>query len=340
MRKIFYFLMIALFLASCEEAQKPGAKTMEEISKCSMSCVEHFIEEVYKGNDNARSRCFEYTLPDGVKATLFDVASTSNDKWNPDEVSVSENIETVCDNGVLKYAIVKAKYHDKEAKFFVAFDKGFDKTQFSGDNELAGSEGKTVILDSEGFVSSKRTENAAKIGVQITFAENSDLIDYFLSKFAVDNVSKSKGFLKSLLSTAPNYKDYPNGKSFGSHILKDSIKIAELREVKYDVNLQMVLARMTNGEIQLSGIPCEIVYTRDISLSLENGKITKSIGLFDCVSYCQTKYGNTEFVPGAFFYTNRETTDEELLQDIKKAYDAKKELEEMRRLSKEINSMM
>ena len=340
MRKILYFLMIALFLVSCEEAQKPGAKTMEEISKYSKSCVEHFIEEVYKGNENARSRCFEYTLPDGVKATLFDVASTSNDKWNPDEVSVSENIETICNNGVLKYAIVKAKYHDKEAKFFVAFDKGFDKTQFSGDNELAGSEGKTVILDSEGFVSSKRTENAAKIGVQITFAENSDLIDYFLSKFAVDNVNKSKEFLKSLLSTAPNYKDYPNGKSFGSHILKDSIKIAELREVKYDVNLEMVLARMSNGEIQLSGIPCEIVYTRDISLSLENGKITKSIGLFDCVSYCQTKYGNTEFVPGAFFYTNRETTDEELLQDIKKAYDAKKELEEMRRLSKEINSMM
>ena len=26
MRKIFYFLIIALFLVSCEEAQKPGAK--------------------------------------------------------------------------------------------------------------------------------------------------------------------------------------------------------------------------------------------------------------------------------------------------------------------------
>lgn len=349
MKKILLFIVIIFLFISCGEQEKKEAKTKEEIENYSISCVKHFLEELHDGDDDARKRCVVYEVGKSDSTTLYDAAKSMNVDWNPDDVKIDTIVDFILEEEELKYVVVKATYKNKHAKFAVTFDHSYYSDgltpSYKIDGLYSGSEGKSIIIDSEGFLPSKSKEYEKKVKVPIVFTEKWDLMSILLSKKSFDYISKANSFLNSAKLGTPNYTNYRSGKIFGTYVLTDSINQTLLSGVDFKIKLKDIVYR----KIDLSFRPCEVNYTKNISFFFESGEIVDTRGIFDFSEYCKNKYGSYEFCPqylllkaGNTYYIwgDYKTTDMTILKDIKEAIEKKKEREEFLRLTGELNRKM
>ena len=274
MKRILSIISLAAILftvTSCEENQKQEAKTREEIAQYSTNCVKSFLKKLYKHDESARDLCYAYTLSDGRLATLYDVATQLEVSWNPDEVNVQDNIETICtEYGTLKYVEVYANCQGKRAKFRVGFNKGmFNPLETTQPITFSGSEGRTVILDSEGFLPEKIADEENKQHVKFTFGSKNDMINYLMMKEMPDYSKRATAFFQTAIKGQIDYRDeYKTGRKIGKYTLVDSIKTAELIGFEYKQGMKDILDGIyTDGKIEIFGFPCVLKYTNGIVCS-------------------------------------------------------------------------
>ena len=337
MRKIFFLALAIILVSSCEERQYEGRKTKEQINRYAISCVKQFLEELHDGDDDARERCALFEVGKNDSTTLYDVAKLQGVDWNPDEVEIDTTLEFVTDTAwdddvTLKYVVVNTKYKDKQAKFAVIFNHSIYEGNgwFDIDGRYNGSEGKTIIADSKGFLSDKTIEYSVKANAYISFSDKWDLMSYTLSKKSMKYLQITNSFLNSVRKGKPSYIHYPSGKSFGNFLLADSLYTASLKEI----NFEFVFKYVVGNRVTLSNILCKIKYTNDISFYLSYGEIQDTKGIFDGIQYCMAKYKKYELLD---LYPAFYETDKELLDHIKSAVERKKSQEETIRLFQELD---
>lgn len=338
MNKVITLLMLLLFLASCEE-QNRGLKTKEEIEKYSIACVKHFLNELHDGDDDARKRCVVYSLSENDSTTLYDIAKSMNVDWDPGEVKIDTTVKFIVDStsweheGKLSYVVVNTHYKGRQASFAVTFDHDFHSEDgISTLNLFLGSEGKAIIVDSQGFLPAKNKEYEKKAKAHIAFSERWDLMSYVLSEKSIGYIKKADSFLYSIKCGEPNYVNYRSGKIFGKFVLPaDSASQAILNEVEFKYNLKDIV----NKKIDLSFRPCEVKYTTGISFLFENGEIVDSRGVFDGAQYCVAKYSQYELTYQEIFPLFCDT-DQAWLKLIQDVVERKKQDEELRRSLEEL----
>lgn len=342
MRKTFAIIAVFALLVSNTSCnyQKQEAKTGSEVTRYSTECVKSFLEKVYKEKDSGKDLCFEYTLPGGKLITLYDVATQIGVKWNPDEVSIQEKIDTVCDDkGIFKYAVVYANYHGKQAKFFVGFDKGLLKRS----NDVIsytiyyGSEGSTVILDSEGFLPDKIAEEGKKKKVDFSFKSHNDMISYLLAKGIGDYDKRASSFLKEASYGKLNYRDSEKrGNQIGERVLKDSIKTAKLIGFEYGQDLKSVIKTISKeGVIELYAQPCHLIYTNNVGVYMKKYAYD-SEGVVDWNSCWKYLFRSSDGVRFALSLNIDEKTDIELFDIATESLKDQIRFEENRRLINEL----
>lgn len=317
MKKLFIILVptaIILYSIITCDYQKQEAKTKEEITRYSVNCVKSFIEKVYKQKDSGKDLCFAFTLPNG-EVTLYDAATELGVKWNPDEVNIQKNVELVCDsNNILKFVEVTANYHGKKAIFRVGFDIGLvDYSETMNSSLFAGSKGSTVILDSEGFLPNKTGDEEKKQHIKFSFKTQNDMINYMLSKGAMDYNERAALFLEDAANGELDYRDSDErGKILGDYVLVDSIKTARLIAFEYNQELIQMLDKINDeGKIDLYYQPCILKYTNNISVYMQEYAYD-SMGIVDWTQYWGTAYDGSHSAFLFILLSTNEYTDIQL----------------------------
>lgn len=336
MKRFISLLAIATFLlsvVSCDY-QKQETKTKEEIKRYSINCVSSFLEKVYKQSDSGRDWCFAYTLPNGNNVTLYDAAIELGVKWNPDEVNIQKDIELVCDsNNILKYVEVNAVYKGKTAIFRVGFDKGLvDHPETMSSSIYRGSNGTTVILDSEGFLPDKIAEQEKKQHIKFHFGAQNDLINYMLTKGVADYKRRADFFFDAAERHNLDYRDSKKrGKLLSRYVLDDSIKTARLIGFEYNQNLLKTLDNITdNGTIELYAQPCVLKYTNSVSVYMRKYAYD-SMGFIDWTQYCGGSCDGSRSVAFCIMLNAYELTDIQLYDKTQEELEYERNLQESQR---------
>ena len=341
MKKLFIILVptaIILYSIITCDYQKQEAKTKEEITRYSVNCVKSFIEKVYKQKDSGKDLCFAFTLPNG-EVTLYDAATELGVKWNPDEVNIQKNVELVCDsNNILKFVEVTANYHGKKAIFRVGFDIGLvDYSETMNSSLFAGSKGSTVILDSEGFLPNKTGDEEKKQHIKFSFKTQNDMINYMLSKEAMDYNERAALFLKEASYGKLNYRDSEKrGNQIGERVLTDSIKTAKLIGFEYGQDLKSVIKTISKeGVIELYTQPCHLIYTNNVGVYMKKYAYD-SEGVVDWNSCWKYLFRSSDGVRFALSLNIDEKTDIELFDIATESLKDQIRFEENRRLINEL----
>lgn len=342
MKQVLSFLvvLVVLFSATSCDSQNQDKKSGNEVKQYSTKCVKSFIKKVYKQKDSGRDLCFAYTLPGGGHITLYDVATQLGVKWDPDEVSIQEEIDTVCDDkGIFKYAVVYAKYQGKQVKFFVGFDKGLlqHDDYVSGSTTYYGSEGSTVILDSEGFLPNKIAEEGKKQHIKFSFGTHNDMINYMLAKGVQNYRERANSFLLLASNGDLNYRDSEKrGSKIGDNVLRDSIRNAKLIGFEYSQDLKSVLSTINkDGIIELYAQPCHLIYTKSVGAYVKK-YVFDSEGVVDWNSCWKYLFRSSDWVHFTLACNIDEKTDIELFDMATERMKEHMRFEDNRRLINEL----